>query len=66
MHLEKRCINVKQVVFGDKSFFKDGVLQVSKQELQSNSFSNADPNRLVPVDSMRTLEKEGVIGKLHI
>ncbi len=30
-----------------------------------NSFSNADPNRLVPVDSMRTLEKEGVIGKLH-
>lgn len=35
MHLEKRCINVKQVVFGDKSFFKDGVLQVSKQELQS-------------------------------
>lgn len=30
-----------------------------------NSFSNADPNRLVPVDSMRALEKEGVIGKLH-
>lgn len=30
-----------------------------------NSFSNADPNRLVPVDAMRTLEKEGFIGKLH-
>lgn len=30
-----------------------------------NTFSNADPNRLVPVDSMRALEKEGVIGKLH-
>lgn len=26
---------------------------------------NQDPNRLVPVDVMRELEKEGVIGKLH-
>ena len=29
------------------------------------SFANADPNRIVPVDVMRGLEKEGVIGKLH-
>ena len=31
----------------------------------SASFANADPNRIVPVDVMRGLEKEGVIGKLH-
>jgi glycine reductase len=30
-----------------------------------NTYSNADPNRLVPVDSMRSLEKEGFIGKLY-
>lgn len=30
-----------------------------------NSISNADPNRLVPVDAMRTIEREGLIGKLH-
>lgn len=30
-----------------------------------NTFSNADPNRLVPVDSMREMEREGVIGKLY-
>ena len=30
-----------------------------------NTFSNADPNRLVPVDAMRAIENEGVIGKLH-
>ena len=29
------------------------------------SFANADPNRIVPVDVMRGLEKEGVIGKMH-
>lgn len=29
------------------------------------TYSNAEPNRLVPVDSMRKLEKEGYIGKLH-
>lgn len=28
-------------------------------------FVNEDPNRLIPVDVMRDLEKEGVIGKLH-
>ena len=30
-----------------------------------NSFSLADPNRLVAVDGMRKLEEKGVIGKLH-
>jgi len=29
------------------------------------AFVNQDPNRLVPVDVMRDLEKEGMIGKLH-
>jgi glycine reductase len=27
--------------------------------------ANQDPNRLVPLDTMRELEKEGVIGQLH-
>ncbi len=30
-----------------------------------NNFILADPNRLVPLDAMRTLEKEHVIGKVH-
>jgi betaine reductase len=30
-----------------------------------NSFVNRDPHRLVPLDVMRDLEKEGVVGKLH-
>lgn len=29
------------------------------------AFANHDPNRLVPLDTMRALEREGVIGKLH-
>ncbi len=29
------------------------------------AFANRDPNRLVPLDTMRELESEGVIGKLH-
>jgi len=28
-------------------------------------YANEDPNRVLPVDVMRELEKEGVIGKLH-
>ena len=28
-------------------------------------YANADPNRVLPVDVMRDLEREGVIGKLH-
>ena len=39
-----------------------GITRGTKRE----HISNAGPNRLVPVDSMRTLEKEGVIDKLHI
>jgi betaine reductase len=29
------------------------------------AIANRDPNRLVPLDAMRDLEREGVIGKLH-
>jgi glycine reductase len=29
------------------------------------AFANRDPNRLVPLDTMRELEREGIIGKLH-
>ena len=29
------------------------------------ALANQDPNRLVPLDTMRDLEREGVIGKLH-
>jgi glycine reductase len=29
------------------------------------AFANQDPNRLVPLDAMRELEHDGVIGKLH-
>ena len=29
------------------------------------AIANRDPNRLVPLDTMRDLEREGVIGKLH-
>jgi glycine reductase len=29
------------------------------------TFTNQDPNRLVPLDAMRELERDGVIGKVH-
>src|ERR1051325_7576957 len=29
------------------------------------AFANQDPNRLVPLDAMRELAREGVIGKVH-
>jgi betaine reductase len=29
------------------------------------TFTNQDPNRLVPLDAMRELERQGVFGKLH-
>jgi hypothetical protein len=29
------------------------------------AFANQDPNRLVPLDTMRELERDGVIGKVH-
>jgi glycine reductase len=36
-----------------------------KHQGYDNSFVLQDPNRLVPVDAMRKLEKEGVIGSLY-
>lgn len=48
-----------------------GIHSLSSQEFEINhigydkGFVNQDPNRLVPLDVMRDLEKEGVIGKLH-
>ena len=29
------------------------------------TFTNQDPNRLVPLDTMRELERDGIIGKVH-
>jgi glycine reductase len=29
------------------------------------SYANDDPDRILPVDALRMLEKEGIIGKLH-
>ena len=29
------------------------------------TYANEDPNRVLPLDAMRTLEKDGTIGKLH-
>lgn len=36
-----------------------------KHQGYDNSFVLADPNRLVPVDAMRELERKGKIGKLY-
>jgi glycine reductase complex component B subunit gamma len=30
-----------------------------------NTYANEDPNRIVPLDAMRQLEREGAFGKLH-
>ena len=42
---------------------KRGKYEVSHQGY-NNQYVNEDPNRLLPVDIMRELEKEGIIGKL--
>lgn len=48
-----------------------GLSALSPADFQSvhggydNSFANADPNRVVPLDAARELEKEGVFGRLH-
>ena len=42
---------------------KSGKYEVSHQGYD-NHYVNEDPNRLLPVDIMRELEKEGIIGKL--
>lgn len=49
----------------------EGLFSLSSQDFEANHigydkvFVNQDPNRLVPLDVMRDLEKEKVIGKLH-
>lgn len=48
-----------------------GMNKLDKQEFMSihggfdTSFANANPNRVVPVDVMKELEKEGAIKRLH-
>lgn len=49
----------------------DGLLTISKETHQTAhggydpTYANENPNRVLPVDVMRELEKEGIIGKLH-
>lgn len=47
-----------------KDSLKAGDYEVRHQGY-NNAFVNEDPNRLVPVDAMRALEKEGFIGSLN-
>ena len=48
-----------------------GLVSLSPEEFEGNhigydtAFVDQDPNRLVPLDVMRDLEKEGVFGRLH-
>jgi glycine reductase len=48
-----------------------GVESLSPDDFEANHMGfdtelvNQDPNRLVPLDALRALEKEGVIGKVH-
>jgi betaine reductase len=48
-----------------------GMSRLDKEDFESihrgydTTFVNEDPNRLVPVDVLREMEQEGVIGKLH-
>lgn len=55
--------------FGEYSL--DGITELSPQSHQTAHGGydpvacNEDPNRVLPVDVMRDLEREGVIGKLH-
>lgn len=47
------------------------ISSLSPQEYESvhggydNTYANDDPNRVLPLDALRTLENEGVIGKLY-
>lgn len=49
----------------------DGVADMDGQDYESihggydNTWVNSDPDRMVPVDALRELEREGVIGRLH-
>lgn len=55
--------------FGSYSFKGKAGLDTKDYEVSHAGYNNAfvlqDPHRLVPVDVMRDLEKEGVIGSLH-
>ena len=55
--------------FGRYSFKGQDALNGEDYEVShlgyDSVFVRQDPNRLVPVDVMRQLEKEGVVGKLH-
>ncbi len=53
----------KSYTFGDAEGLKAEDYEVSHQGY-NNAFVLDDPNCLVPVDAMRTLEKEGKIGSL--
>ncbi len=59
----------KATRFGAYSIKEAGVLNPEDYEIShigyDATFVIQDPHRLVPVDVMRDLEKEGVIGKLH-
>ncbi len=49
----------------------EGLLAVSKETHQTAhggydpTYANEDPNRVLPLDVMRELEQQGIIGKLH-
>jgi len=53
------------------SYSIKGISALHPEDFEGNhvgydtDYVNADPNRLVPLDVMRDMEKEGVIGKLH-
>ena len=53
------------------SYNVKGLDFLSSKDFEANhmgyetEYIGQDPNRLVPLDVMRDLEKEGVIGKLH-
>lgn len=53
----------KSYNFGDTDHLDASDYEVSHQGY-NNAFVLDDPNRLVPVDAMRALEKEGKIGSL--
>ena len=63
-----RMVPVNSVKFAHYSFDGQGRLNADDYEVKHQGYDNTfvlqDPNRLVPVDAMRQLETQGVIGKL--
>ena len=54
------------VPFGKADTIRKGYVIALKDECGYDPvYANEDPNRILPVDVLRKLEKEGVIGKLH-